>query len=413
MGFWRIFLGFIHEMTSITRRNHSNDDDDDIDNLDLDNLNLGQRSPPLPSLCYTMSRLRDHSFAVNWRKALVSAPRLVPDSLVLRYTSPLGPHPITLKIPCRTKGRTIPVACFLPPTSSLKPGAKDLPIVVDFHGGSMILGTTQEQAPFCAQLSRELGAIVISVDYALGPYEQFPAANHDCEDIIYSILNPVRPGHKELRKGILDHLAKEGRPPLGIDTTHIAISGFSSGGNLALELVLDLQPPTVPQPWPSPFPSDHPHTIPVLLYYPSLDARQLPDERPLPEGMPAPAKKSILKKLELETQLMPTYLPRDKAMHPRASPGLAPISAIHPKAEMLLYLCQYDTLSTQSQIWINRVKEGKRDAALRIVTAMGVPHGFNIFPDPMLKEEDRKLKRESYDLAVSFIREKWGMAVVQ
>ena len=41
---------------------------------------------------------------------------------------------------------------------------------------------------------------------------------------------------------------------------------------------------------------------------------------------------------------------------------------------------------------------------------MGVPHGFNVFPDAWLKEEHRKLKRDSYQLAVDFIREKWQMS---
>lgn len=359
-----------------------------------------------------MSRLRDHPWSINWRKALVSAPRLVPD-LALRYTSKTGPQPITLKIPCRTANRTIPVSVFIPPETSLKPGTTHVPVVLDHHGGSMILGTTAEQAPFCAKLCRELGCIVISVDYALGPYEQFPAANYDCEDIVYAVLDPTRPGYRELRTGMTEHLVKLGRTSLDIDPTYVAISGFSSGGNLALELVLDLQPPVLPTAWPSPFPIAHPRTIPVLLYYPSLDARLLPNERPYPEGMTPKVQKGIVKKLDLETHLMPTYLPRDKASHPRASPGLVPISALHPKAEILLYLCQLDTLSTQSLAWIEAVKEGKRDAALKVVTAMGVPHGFNVFPDAWLKEEHVKLKKESYQLAVDFIREKWGMDKVE
>lgn len=219
----------------------------------------------------------------------------------------------------------------------------------------MILGTTAEQAPFCAKLCRDLGCIVISVDYALGPYEQFPKANHDCEDIVYAVLDAKRPGYRELRKGIADQLAKHKRAALDIDTTHVAISGFSSGGNLALELVLDIKPPTLPEAWPSPFPVAHAGTIPVLLYYPSLDARLLPNERPYPEGMEPKVQKGIVKKLDLETHLMPTYLPRDQAAHPRASPGLVPISALHPKAEVSRRLFKFIShrqaiLTSQNQI---------------------------------------------------------------
>ena len=354
------------------------------------------------------SRIRDQPFGIQWRKALVSLPRLVP-SHALKYTCPEGPHPVEIKIPGRTHGRSIPVSIFLPPASSVEDGATQLPTVIDHHGGSMVLGTTMEQVPFCAKLARELGCIVVSVDYALGPADQFPMANYDCEDVVYACLNPAKPGYQEFRQGIAQHLQKEGREPFGIDSHHLALSGFSSGGNLALELVLDLKPPVVEDHWPSPFPPDYPNNIPVLLYYPSLDARLLPDERPLPEGMPEPTKKSWLKALALERNLMPTYLPRDKAAHPRASPGLAPISSLHPKADILLYLCEYDTLSAQSLEWIKAVKDGARDSTMRVVTAKGVPHGFNVFPDVALSEEQKQLKRESYDLATNFLWEKWGV----
>ncbi|KAK5278317.1 hypothetical protein LTR40_009310, partial [Exophiala xenobiotica] len=129
------------------------------------------------------------NFGVTWRKALVSLPRLVPD-FVLHFTSPEGPHPIIFDIPSRDS-HTIPVYVFIPPHRNphhhkpasqgthlkealhLRPDPDDeetkLPVLIDFHGGGFVLGSCQEQTPFCAKMSRELNAVVISVDYRLGP----------------------------------------------------------------------------------------------------------------------------------------------------------------------------------------------------------------------------------------------------
>lgn len=276
---------------------------------------------------------------------------------------------------------------------------------------SFVFGSCQEQAPFCAQLSRQLNAIVISVDYALGPYLQFPSANYDAEDVVDAVLDKREPRYEELRTAVNKELKKLKKQPVTIDAEHIAVSGFSSGGNLALNLALSIKPPTLDTAWLSPFPRSFPNKIPFLLFYPSLDARQLPSERPLPEGMPKKEKKGLLKSFDLEQNLMPTYLPREKAAHPRASPGLIPRGeeGLHPKAEILLYLPGYDSLSHQSQEWIKAMEVDKRKEVLKVVEVPGVVHGFNIFPDQFLTPEHRVLKRESYDLAVAFIREKWGM----
>lgn len=224
-------------------------------------------------------------FSTHWRKALVSLPRLLPDA-TLRFTNPEGPQPIVFKIRSR-EGRSIPIYVFVPKqVAQNREKTTTLPVLIDFHGGSFILGSCLEQAPFCAMMARELNCIAISVDYRLGPYDRYPAANEDAEDVISAVLDDRNPAFKQLRNTINTYLSKAQEPFVDLDTVRIAISGFSSGGNLALNMAISVEDdPTISAPWPSVIPQSYEHAVPLLLFYPSLDCRMLPNERLRPEGL--------------------------------------------------------------------------------------------------------------------------------
>lgn len=372
---------------------------------------------------------------VTWRKALVSIPRLVPD-FVLRFTNPDGPHPVVFDLPSRD-AHMIPIYVFIPPVHNphhhrpqsqgvhlkdslhLRPNPETddvkLPVLIDFHGGGFVLGSCQEQAPFCAQMCRELNCVVISVDYRLGPYAQYPAANYDAEDVLRAVIEPSTQAYKTLREGIRQQLEKDSRRPFELDETRIAFSGFSSGGNLALNLALSVKDdPTIHRDWPSPVPWDFRNDIPILLFYPSFDCRQLPHERPRPEGLPPPS--GILERWEIEKQLMPTYLPVACRGHPRASPGLADLrpkhpgdkAGLHPKARMWLLLPQYDTLNEQSLVWIEKVKKEGRGQDLTVQEVKGVVHGWTQFPDAWISDDERRLKAEAFERARTFVDTYWN-----
>lgn len=355
-----------------------------------------------------MSHFFTQPFAVTWRKALLSTPRLVPDA-ILHYTSSEGPQPFSISIPSRGP-HLIPLYVFIADLRDNAPSKEPekRPVLVDFHGGGFIFGSCQEQAPFCAKMARDLNAVVISVDYRLGPVSQFPAAVEDAEDVVNAILDPQKPGYEELRQNIDQHLQGSSRPEIELDESRIAVSGFSSGGNLALNLALSVKAlDGIENDWPSAFPSNFDREIPFLLFFPSLDCRQLPSERPRPPGMEK--QKGFLASLKLESVVMPTYLPRDQAGHPRASPGLARLDSggLHEKAKMLLVLPDFDTLAAQSDIWIEKVKlEGRADD-LEVERVNGVVHGWTQFPDAWLSEEARKSKLDVFDRSRDFIAKAW------
>jgi len=88
-----------------------------------------------------------------------------------------------------------------------------LPALVYYHGGGWTIGDLDTHDVLCRQLCNGSGAIVVSVDYRMGPENPFPAAVDDC----LAATRWVR------------HAASE----LGVDPTRLAVGGDSAGANLA------------------------------------------------------------------------------------------------------------------------------------------------------------------------------------
>lgn len=357
-----------------------------------------------------MSNIFNQPIGITWRKALLSAPRLVPDA-VLKYTSPEGPHPVIINVPSRGSHQ-IPLYVFIPTEPPTIGSPSYLPVLLDFHGGGFIFGSCQEQAPWCAYATRELQCITISVDYRLGPAATFPAATEDAEDIVAAILTPSSPAYDSLRQQINAHLKTNNKPNITLDTKRLAVSGFSSGGNLALGLGLSIpqntqSKPPVSEALPCPFPKDYPAQIPLLLFYPSLDARQLPSERTRPPAM-GEAKPGFFASSRIESELMPTYLPRHLAAHPRASPGLVDLSNLHDNAKIWLCLPELDTLAEQSGIWVEKVKNEGRGDDLIVRHVEGVMHGWTQFPDGWSGVDAKRKKWEVFEEAKDLVKRAWS-----
>jgi acetyl esterase len=97
-------------------------------------------------------------------------------------------------------------------------GARNLPLIVFFHGGGFVMCTLDTYDDFCKLLANYSGCAVASVEYRLAPENPFPGPLEDC----YAAL-----------KG----LAAQGER-LGIDPTRLAVAGDSAGGNLATATAL-------------------------------------------------------------------------------------------------------------------------------------------------------------------------------
>ena len=94
------------------------------------------------------------------------------------------------------------------------------PCIINFHGGGFTLGDPTDDARWCGTVVEQLDAVVVSVDYRRAPENPFPIAVEDGVDAVLYVG-----GHAE---------------SLGIDPKKIALSGFSSGANMAFTVPLRL-----------------------------------------------------------------------------------------------------------------------------------------------------------------------------
>ena len=94
------------------------------------------------------------------------------------------------------------------------------PVVLNFHGGGFTLGSPMDDARWCTTVVDECNAVVIAVDYRRAPEMPFPTAVEDGVDAVIWV-------HQHAEE-------------LGIDPNKIALSGFSSGANMACTILLRL-----------------------------------------------------------------------------------------------------------------------------------------------------------------------------
>ncbi len=102
-------------------------------------------------------------------------------------------------------------------------GARDR-VVLYFHGGGYLLGSPKTHERLVGHIANAVGCRVLSVDYRLAPEHPHPAAVQDATAAYRWLL-------------------AQGYAP-----GHIAISGDSAGGGLALATVLSIKQDGLPQP---------------------------------------------------------------------------------------------------------------------------------------------------------------------
>jgi acetyl esterase/lipase len=123
-----------------------------------------------------------------------------------------GVHIEDRQIPGRAGDPAVSIRIYRPELRSA-PAA-----VYNVHGGGFIAGDLETEHAFNVILARELGIVVVSVDYRLAPETPFPGGLED----VYSGLTWMTAHSDEL----------------GIDPERIAIQGTSAGGGLCAALAL-------------------------------------------------------------------------------------------------------------------------------------------------------------------------------
>jgi acetyl esterase len=109
-------------------------------------------------------------------------------------------------------GGAIPLRVYRPDATG------PVPAIVYYHGGGHVIGSLDTHDAVARNLCAGAGALVVSVDYRMGPEHRFPAAVEDS----FAAL-----------RWVADSAAQ-----LGIDPDRIGVSGDSAGGNLAAVVAL-------------------------------------------------------------------------------------------------------------------------------------------------------------------------------
>ena len=132
------------------------------------------------------------------------------------FTQPAAPDVGgVLDTRCDGPHGAIPLRIYRPVGAGATPasGSARLPVLVYYHGGGWTIGDLETHDVLCRQLCNGSGAVVVAVDYRMGPEHRFPAAVDDC----LAATRWVRGAAGEL----------------GIDAARLAVGGDSAGGNLA------------------------------------------------------------------------------------------------------------------------------------------------------------------------------------
>jgi acetyl esterase/lipase len=248
----------------------------------------------------------------------------------------------------------IPVRIFLP---SEQYAMKKL--LIFFHGGGWVVGNIDTYTNVCANMAKQTGHIVISVDYRLAPEFKFPTAPEDC----YAVT-------KELY---------EYAQMFDVKAEDITLIGDSAGGNLAAVVSLMAR--------------DRGTFLPArqILLYPSADSDHS-ETSPYPSLIENGT--DFLLTTKRICDFIDLYKSRDEDLK---NPYLAPILAkdLSKLPKTLIVTAEYDPLRDEAEAFGKKLYEfGNQVEVYRMKDAL---HGFLSLPKHFIH-----VKR-SYELINQFL----------
>ncbi|KAI0810124.1 putative carboxylesterase [Xylaria sp. FL0064] len=270
-----------------------------------------------------------------------------------------------LRVPSRDAGRTIKAHIYSltlvvstdGPNEALQSRAPQ-PVLINFFGSGFALPAFGTDDLFCRKLSRRTNHVVLDVEYRLGPENPFPAAIHDVEDVV---------------RYVLSH-------PDTYDAARVSISGFSSGGTLALVA------PTL-------FPVNTFHSL--VAFYPSVSMVKDPSERKAPVKGPDRGRAPLFwTRLFREGYLM--------GMNPK-DPRISPLYADTVKFpnDVLIFTADYDVSALEAEEFAKKIEANGQGSGRRVKLRRmhGCGHGFD------KSKRNVAARSEAYNLVADLLNE--------
>ena len=249
---------------------------------------------------------------------------------------PAGDLPVRLYHPAKTSGRA--------------------DAIVWFHQGGGVIGDLDTDHTLCTLLAESCQAVVVSVDYRLGPEHPFPA------DVVDSLA---------AYQWVVDHA-----DGLGVDPARVAVGGTSQGGKISAAICQQRRRDGLAIP------------LAQLLLYPGLDATWEGGSRDtMAEAWP-------LSETTLQFFAMAGGVDEQAAVDRRASPGLEENLAGQPPA--LVVIAGFDPLRSQGDAYAARLEEAGVSVTHRCEGTL--PHSFTIM-GAVSKEADAATRRIAADAA--------------
>ncbi|KAH7215682.1 amino acid permease-domain-containing protein [Fusarium oxysporum] len=246
-----------------------------------------------------------------------------------------------IRIPSRDLNRFINAWIYYPNNYT---DSQKLPLVINWHGGAYTLPNLGMDHHFCEKLANENNVLVLDADYRKAPEHPLPGALEDAEDTFRWV---------------------EGQRIFDLD--RVALSGFSSGGNLALVASSELR-------------REFKMNIrAVYAFYPGVDFSIPPEEKKVPEPIrPLP--------VTFQHLLTEAYVPRvEDRKSPKASPMYA--EAISFPEHVMLVACSGDIFTPEIEVFGKKLERAGRD--VEVVRIQGA-HGCDKTTNPaMFRAEAR------------------------
>jgi acetyl esterase len=240
----------------------------------------------------------------------------------------------------------VPVRIYRPAALASR---QALPTLIYYHGGGMVVGSIETVDPHCRWLCVELGCVVVSVGYRLGPEHRFPAA---VDDAVAATV------------WVQDHATD-----FGADASRLALMGESAGATLVAVSSMALRDRGRPGP-----------SIQILVYG-GMDASvEGPSWDRLGEG-------NFLTRAKSQW-FLDQYLrsPAD-ALDPRASPVRAERFDGLPPA--LVITAGLDPMIDGSELYVERMRAAGVPVEYRCFENW--PHGFFYWADTEAAQETMRL----------------------
>jgi acetyl esterase/lipase len=280
---------------------------------------------------------------VTLTNVLKSLPKPKPDSV--------------MKIPSRDNGRFIKAHLYKPVAEGSRIG-NPRPVLINFCGSGFAIPLHGMDDDFCRHIAKVAGYVVLDVEYRLGPEHPFPAAIHDVEDAV---------------RYVLDH-------PGEYQTAHVSVSGFSSGGTLAL-----VAPTLFPR---GTFQS-------AIAFYPAMNLAVDPGLRKAP--VPGVKPRSPFPTRIFREAYVRDMDPRD----PRISPAYA--DTFNYPANILVVTGERDSSAPEAEEFAEKVRNtsqtGSRNVLLRRMKGCGHAFDKNRKDEVLVQARD-----EAYGLAVDLLK---------